>query len=224
MLVVHLRGGQTLSNETAHHQPKTIEVQLDSVTNLNRSELQRLWRDSYGSDPPQKISVLLMRQAIAHRLQVKHLGGLNFSTRRALKRVLDEPNSPHAKSRRIGNRGREWHRASARVARRRSSGDGDRDGRALPRKTLPLTVGSGTRDHRHALVRSFIFRSAKIIQEIKPWNRTSGTIRRCAIYTRKSSEEGLEQDFNSLHAQREACEAFIASQSSEGWRLVNTSV
>jgi hypothetical protein len=37
-------------------------------------------------------------------------------------------------------------------------------------------------------------------------------IRRCAVYSRKSSEEGLEQDFNSLHAQREACEAFIRSQ------------
>ena len=46
--------------------------------------------------------------------------------------------------------------------------------------------------------------------------------RRCAIYTRKSSEEGLEQDFNSLHAQREACEAFIKSQTGEGWRLVKT--
>jgi site-specific DNA recombinase len=45
---------------------------------------------------------------------------------------------------------------------------------------------------------------------------------RCAIYTRKSSEEGLEQDFNSLHAQREACEAFIKSQTGEGWRLLNT--
>ena len=44
--------------------------------------------------------------------------------------------------------------------------------------------------------------------------------RRCAIYTRKSSEEGLEQDFNSLHAQREACEAFIKSQHGEGWRLI----
>ena len=48
--------------------------------------------------------------------------------------------------------------------------------------------------------------------------------RRCAIYTRKSSEEGLEQDFNSLHAQREACEAFIKSQAGEGWRLVKTDV
>src|SRR4029077_15252068 len=44
--------------------------------------------------------------------------------------------------------------------------------------------------------------------------------RRCAVYTRKSSEEGLEQDFNSLHAQREACEAFIKSQQGDGWRLV----
>jgi site-specific DNA recombinase len=40
---------------------------------------------------------------------------------------------------------------------------------------------------------------------------------RCAIYTRKSSEEGLEQDFNSLDAQREACAAFIQSQKHEGW-------
>src|SRR3954454_6775895 len=43
---------------------------------------------------------------------------------------------------------------------------------------------------------------------------------RCAIYTRKSSEEGLEQEFNSLDAQREACEAFIASQRHEGWTLL----
>ena len=45
---------------------------------------------------------------------------------------------------------------------------------------------------------------------------------RCAIYTRKSSEEGLEQDFNSLHAQREACEAYIASQKHEGWIALPT--
>ncbi len=43
---------------------------------------------------------------------------------------------------------------------------------------------------------------------------------RCAAYTRKSTDEGLDQDFNSLVAQREACEAFILSQKSEGWVLV----
>ena len=54
------------------------------------------------------------------------------------------------------------------------------------------------------------------MEHVKP------SVRRCAVYTRKSSEEGLEQDFNSLHAQREACEAFIRSQQGEGWRLVRT--
>ena len=43
---------------------------------------------------------------------------------------------------------------------------------------------------------------------------------RCAVYTRKSTEEGLDKEFNSLQAQREACEAYIASQRSEGWALV----
>jgi DNA invertase Pin-like site-specific DNA recombinase len=45
---------------------------------------------------------------------------------------------------------------------------------------------------------------------------------RCAIYTRKSSEHGLEQDFNSLHAQRESAEAYIKSQEHEGWKLIRT--
>jgi site-specific DNA recombinase len=48
------------------------------------------------------------------------------------------------------------------------------------------------------------------------------SIIRCAIYTRKSSEEGLEQSFNSLEAQREACQAYIASQKHENWRAIST--
>jgi DNA invertase Pin-like site-specific DNA recombinase len=52
--------------------------------------------------------------------------------------------------------------------------------------------------------------------------RADASRRRCAIYTRKSSEEGLEQEFNSLAAQREACEAFIRSQRNEGWVLAKT--
>src|SRR5258708_4756420 len=52
--------------------------------------------------------------------------------------------------------------------------------------------------------------------------RSKSKMRRCAIYTRKSSEEGLEQEFNSLHAQREACEAFIKGEAGEDWRLIRT--
>ena len=45
---------------------------------------------------------------------------------------------------------------------------------------------------------------------------------RCAVYTRKSTEDGLEQDFNSLDAQFEACAAYVASQKAEGWLLSPT--
>ena len=44
---------------------------------------------------------------------------------------------------------------------------------------------------------------------------------RCAIYTRKSTEEGLDKAFNSLDAQREACAAYVLSQQHEGWTLVH---
>jgi DNA invertase Pin-like site-specific DNA recombinase len=47
-------------------------------------------------------------------------------------------------------------------------------------------------------------------------------LKRCALYTRKSSDEGLEQGFNSLDAQREACAAYAKSQASEGWRAIDT--
>jgi len=51
-------------------------------------------------------------------------------------------------------------------------------------------------------------------------NSKNGGIIRCAIYTRKSNEDGLDQDFNSLDAQRDSCEAYIESQRSMGWRLM----
>src|SRR5690606_25242427 len=64
-------------------------------------------------------------------------------------------------------------------------------------------------DHRRPLVRTEVLRTM------------SGKTRlRCAIYTRKSTEEGLDQEFNSLDAQREGCAAYIASQVGLGWKLV----
>jgi DNA invertase Pin-like site-specific DNA recombinase len=59
-------------------------------------------------------------------------------------------------------------------------------------------------------------------RDTMPAGTMPATVRklRCAVYTRKSSEEGLEMEFNFLDAQREACEAFIASQRAEGWVLV----
>jgi site-specific DNA recombinase len=54
----------------------------------------------------------------------------------------------------------------------------------------------------------------------QPSTETASRAIRCAIYTRKSTEEGLQQEFNSLNAQREAGEAFIAAQKHEGWQVV----
>jgi site-specific DNA recombinase len=56
----------------------------------------------------------------------------------------------------------------------------------------------------------------------RPMVRPAPTGLRCAIYIRKSSEEGLDQAFNSLHAQREACEAYVTSQRHQGWQLIET--
>jgi site-specific DNA recombinase len=56
---------------------------------------------------------------------------------------------------------------------------------------------------------------------VPPGETSPKTPIRCAIYTRKSTEEGLEQDFNSLDAQRECAEAYILSQRQEGWTLVS---
>jgi DNA invertase Pin-like site-specific DNA recombinase len=52
-----------------------------------------------------------------------------------------------------------------------------------------------------------------------PDQPASVTRKRCAVYTRKSTEEGLDREFNTLDAQREACEAYVASQRAEGWTL-----
>ena len=111
-----------MRNASERHRSKTIEVLVAGLPNLRRTELRELWRDLYGTDPPEKINDLLMRQAIAYRLQVKHLGGLNFSTRRTLRLVLEEAAfnrpKPHIKSQRVTNGTvlvREWHGATHQV-------------------------------------------------------------------------------------------------------------
>src|SRR6056297_900719 len=88
---------------------------------------------------------------------------------------------------------------------------------------LQFAVRHRARDHRDALERLGFLRAQEPsgADMTKPPDKSKIVRKqRCAIYTRKSSEEGLEQEFNSLHAQREACEAYIASQRSEGWVFV----
>src|ERR1700741_3165092 len=64
-------------------------------------------------------------------------------------------------------------------------------------------------------------RNSIALATTKASKATETRIVRCAIYTRKSTEEGLQQQFNSLDAQREASEAFVASQKREGWQVIS---
>src|SRR5437016_5230749 len=112
------------------------------------------------------------------------------------------------------------------MARARARRDCARRWVRVPRPALPLTDPNRQPHNRRALVGAGLFRC----QETSAYCYGGGPMSkrraaqlqhtrglRCAVYTRKSSEEGLEQEFNSLHAQREACEAFICSQRHEGW-------
>lgn len=83
---------------------------------------------------------------------------------------------------------------------------------------MAIAVSNCQTHHRHDLVGTAVLRSRQGADGIGFAMKKT----RCAIYTRKSSEDGLEQEFNSLDAQREACAAYVASQKHEGWVLLPT--
>src|ERR1700754_4359447 len=94
----------------------------------------------------------------------------------------------------------------------------------IPGSPLQIPVGDCPRNHRCPLERLGVLRPEKPpgrrMTRKQPPSAPLKPKLRCAVYTRKSSEEGLEMEFNSLDAQREACEAYVASQRAEGWLLV----
>src|ERR1700687_3282375 len=88
---------------------------------------------------------------------------------------------------------------------------------------LSQPVEGCLRDHRHALERAEILRPARQTSEGVVTMKTGSTkMVRCATYTRVSTDQGLEQDFNSLDAQYDAAQAYIRSQAHAGWTLVRT--
>ena len=141
----------------------------------------------------------------------------NFCGRQASRTASDrsprEPDSAKARS-------------CSGMARRNARGARAREGLRLARRNLSELERHRPRHHRGALERlGLLWPQAPHKRGSSQWlRRAAGEFSRlrCAIYTRKSSDEGLEQEFNSLHAQREACEAFIASQRHEGWKPKDT--
>src|SRR5262249_5492390 len=91
---------------------------------------------------------------------------------------------------------------------------------------IQVTLGHRPTHHGHALERLSLLWPPRTAEGQPMTSTNGGSVivmprrMRCAIYTRKSSEEGLDMEFNSLDAQREDCEAYIASQRAEGWVTV----
>src|SRR5690606_13315767 len=116
------------------------------------------------------------------------------------------------------------HPPRARMERDGAHRHGDEGRLRLAGAQVQVAVGGGAGDHRHAVERLPLLRPPRGA-EGRPMNRQEAVAimprrQRCAIYTRKSSEEGLDMEFNSLDAQREACEAFVTSQKAEGWATI----
>ena len=200
---------------------------LRALAEMDYDELRAEWRRLYRVHPPQRVARGLLLLAIAWKIQEQAYGGLGKATKR---RLADLAN----------NMEQDGDLSRSRVARLRPGAKLIREWQGTINKIVVLEDGfewngapwrslsaiareitgsrwSGPRFFGLNERRTPSPRSPPMRKAVNGSASIGKTSIRCAIYTRKSSEEGLEQDFNSLDAQREACEAYILSQKHEGW-------
>ena len=176
--------------------------QLAANGALDRNVCRDRWREAFGRPPPKYLSLRFLQRALSYEEQCRTEGGVSRKTVQALSKLASGKGQgayTHAQVRQSSGSGMERAYLSS-----GSSGQRLFDGW----QALYLTLCNSQTHHRCALVRPALL-WAGLMQRIL-----------CAIYTRKSSENGLEQEFNSLDAQREVCAAYITSQKAEGWELL----
>jgi DNA invertase Pin-like site-specific DNA recombinase len=227
-----------------------VAADLATLVGLETDVLHVRWAELFGAKPIKRVSRELLIRGIAYRLQEEAEGGLAKKTLRHLDRLAKEFASSgtvkidSVRDLRSGTRiVREWQGKVHEVivlddgylwrgTRYRSLSEIARlitGTRCLVRASLGRWRGRTSQPRIVRLLPSSpdqrLRRGPQIRSTCSPEWRESpmGDRRRsvrCAVYTRKSSEEGLEQSFNSLHAQREACEAYVQSQKHEGWSVI----
>jgi len=197
---------------------------LSGLATLSPAQLRAEWRRVVRSPVPQWPDDLLVH-GIAWHMQVKGQGDLSLAAKRELARLANRPMlaraAPVAERLRPGTRlVRRWHDVTYAVL---VTDDGfEFEGRGFTSLTeIARTItGAGWSGPRFfGLARRRAHRLQ--LPGAGRWHMANPGKQRCAIYTRKSTEDGLEQAFNSLDAQREACAAYITSQRHEGWLLVS---
>lgn len=182
---------------------EALEASVAEIENMNLDRLRAFWRERIGAPPPLR-SEPIMRQLLTWRVQAQAMGGLDVETRKALAR--SGPAQAEGKPLGVGALlSRIWKGREVTVVV-------EEQGFRWDDQLFPCLSAAATAIAGDALERTTIFRPQEQLMASK--------LKRCAIYTRKSSEEGLDQSFNSLDAQREACEAFALSQTSEGWEAL----
>ena len=151
-----------------------------------------------------------LEDRLAYRVQELHFGGLSDRARRKLDALVDQL-EPKAARRRDPGRPIAGTRLRARVEGRRARGHGERARLRVQRPAVQVIVGGRERDRRNEMERLVVLRPSS--QRDAQMNAPPRKVR-CAIYCRKSTEEGLDQAFNSLHAQHESCLNYVRSQAS----------
>ena len=185
--------------------------------------LRSRWHTVFGRPPPPHLPRHLLFRTLAYRLQVDHWGDLDGESRG----LLDRSGSPE----KAGQRAVDLSRCTAEIRpgtilSREWSGQMQQvavlaEGFAWERQHLSEPVAGCHRHHRHPLERTAVLRSARqAVEGVLVMKVGSSKSVRCAIYTRVSTDQGLEQDFNSLDAQYDACQAYIRSQAHAGWTLL----
>ena len=203
----------------------TLDVEIARLRDLDVASLQARLHNVFRRRPSPHLPRHLLFRVLAYRLQAERLGDLDVESRRLLdgagppedagKRAVD-PNRPTAELRPGTMLAREWNGRMHRVAVLA-------DGFAWNGKTYPSLSKIALRHHGHPLERTPVLRPARQAIEGGAIMKTGGSKQvRCAIYTRVSTDQGLEQDFNSLDAQYDASQAYIRSQAHAGWTLVRS--
>jgi len=236
--VLSRREAETLAAET-------LETELAGIAALSLDDLRALWLKMTGQGAPRGLSRDLLARMIAHRIQEQRLGKLGREMRLRLDGLARGGAEPvrHLKVGTVMVRehlgemhevmvvpgGFSWKEDLSELVR-----DRQRHHRYVLEWTTLLRPAGKERcrglgqSHSHCrgcaspLDTQFhsIERDRLAGQGRPAMKITTPKPLRCAIYTRKSTEHNLDLAFNSLDAQREACEAYVKSQAHEGWRLL----
>jgi Protein of unknown function (DUF2924) len=193
-----------------------LEAEITHLRDLDLSGLRARWRSVFRRKAPDHLPKHLLYRILAYRLQADRFGDLDRDTQRFLDQVAAgtrNPNEIPVTGNQASRHGlqpgtilvREWDRKRQRVM---VLEDGFAWNGTTSRSLTEIAFAmTGT---RWSGPRFFGIRS----RATKPTKRV-----RCAVYTRVSTEYGLDQEFNSLDAQQEAAEAYIRSQAHDGWTL-----